>query len=583
MSKIQIRKSPIEYDAIVVGSGAGGGMTGYVLANAGIKVLMLEAGPYYDPAIHSHQLLWPWQSLRRGASTNRPFGDFDASYGGWKIEGEPYTTKDGTKFDWFRSHMLGGRTNHWGRISLRMGPRDFKGKSYDGVGDDWPITYDEVKPFYDKVDKLIGVFGTNEGLENDPDGFFLPPPKPRLHELFFKKGAKKSGVPVIPMRASMLTQALPGNEDRKPCFYCGQCGRSCRIYGDFSSSSSLVIPAQKYTKNLDLICNAMVREVLTNEKGLASGVSYINKEDGLEYQVKGKVVILAASACSSARIMLNSRSKFHPNGIANESGMVGRYLHDSTGAAMGGIMPELLDRNRYNEDGVGGAHIYSPWWLDSNKNKLDFPRGYHIEYWGGMDMPGYGFGFGVPELSGQIADANGRKKEGGGYGASLKQDYRRFYGTFLGLAGRGTAIAREDNYCELDPNVVDKWGIPVLRFHYKWSDYEINQAKHMQKTFKEILTNMGATITWGISGPENNYGLEAPGRIIHEVGTTRMGDDPKRSVLNKWCQSHSVKNLFVTDAGPMVQQGDKNCTWTILALAMRTAEYIVEQQKQLNI
>ncbi len=583
MSDFQIKKSPVVYDAIVVGSGAGGGMAGYVLANAGLKVLMLEAGPYYDPRLHSNQLFWSYQSPRRGAGTTRPFGEFDAAYGGWEIDGEPYTTKNGTQFDWFRAHMLGGRTNHWGRISLRFGPKDFKGKSHDGISEDWPISYDDVKPFYDKIDRLLGIYGTKEGLENEPDGIFLPPPKPRLHELFIKKGAAKAGVPVIPGRGSVLTEALPDNKDRQKCFNCGQCGRACRIYGDFSSSSCLVIPAKKYNENLELTCNAMVREVLTNDEGLATGVSYINKEDGQEYQVSGKVVILAASACSSARIMLNSRSTRHPNGIANGSGLVGKYLHDSTGAAIGGFLPALMDRKRYNEDGVGSVHIYSPWWLDNKKERLDFPRGYHIEYWGGFGMPAYGFGFGMHGLNGKVPARDGSPKEAGGYGASLKDDYRRFFGTSVGMAGRGTAIAFKDNYCEIDPNVVDKWGIPVLRFHYKWSDYEIKQAKHMQETFQEIMHQMGAEITWGVQGPETNYGLEAPGRIIHEVGTTRMGDDPKNSVLNKWCQAHEVKNLFVADGGPIVQQGDKNCTWTILALSMRTSEYIIEQKKQFNI
>lgn len=582
MGKFQIKKNPAVYDAVVVGSGAGGGMAGYVLANAGMKVLMLEAGPYFDPALHSHQLLWPWQSQRRGASTVRPFGDFDAAFGGWEIDGEPYTRKDGTQFDWFRSHMLGGRTNHWGRISLRFGPRDFKGKSYDGVGEDWPISYEDVKPYYDKIDRLLGIYGSKEGLENEPDGIFLPPPKPRLHELFIKKAGQKIGVPVIPGRGSVLTEALPDNPDRHACFYCGQCGRACKIYGDFSSSSCLVIPAKKKS-NFELICNAMVREVLTNDEGLATGVSYVNKEDKQEYQVQAKVVVLAASACSTARIMLNSKSSGHPNGIANGNGLVGKYLHDSTGVAIGGYLPQLLDRKRYNEDGLGSIHIYSPWWLDNKKAKLDFPRGYHIEYWGGFGMPAYGFGFGVPSINGQVPARDGSKKEAGGYGAALKDDYRRFYGSSVGMAGRGTALALKDNYCEIDPNVVDKWGIPVLRFHYKWTDAEIKQAKHMQETFQEMMNAMGATITWGIQGPETNYGLEAPGRIIHEVGTTRMGNDPKQSVVNKYCQSHEVKNLFVADGGPIVQQGDKNCTWTILALSMRTAEYIIDQKKQLNI
>jgi len=578
MSDLQIKKSSETYDVVIVGSGAGGGMAGYVLANAGIKVLMLEAGAYFDPQKDSAQLKWPWESPRRGAGTTRPFGDFDAAFGGWEIDGEPYTTKDKTEFFWFRSRMLGGRTNHWGRISLRMGPKDFQAK--DGLTDDWPITYDDVKPYYDKVDRMIGIYGTKEGLENEPDGIYLPPPKPRLNELYIVKGAKKAGVTIIPGRGSVLTEALPGNKDRGACFFCGQCGRSCKVYGDFSASSCLVIPAVK-TGNLKVITNAMVREVITNSEGLATGVSYVNREDLQEYQVNAKTVILGASAGESARILLNSKSAQHPGGLANSSGVVGHYLHDSTGSSAGGFLPELMDRKRYNEDGVGSVHIYSPWWLDNKK--LDFPRGYHIEYGGGMHMPSYGFGGGIHNMNGAVPGRDGKMKDAGGYGASLKDDYRRFYGTQFGMAGRGTAIARYDNYCEIDPNVVDKYGIPVLRFHYKWADDEIKQAKHMQETFQEIMHNMGGAIYGGPQGPETNYGLEAPGKIIHEVGTIRMGNDPKKSALNKWCQAHDCKNLFVVDAAPFVQQGDKNATWTILAMSMRTAEYILQQRKALNV
>ena len=564
---------------MIVGSGAGGGMAAYMLANQGLKVCLLEAGADYDPAKNITQLKNPWDSPRRGASTKfRPFGDFDASYWGWEIEGEPYTKAAGTQWDWWRSRMVGGRTNHWGRISLRFGPKDFKRKSIDGLGDDWPIGYEDVKPYYDRIDKMIGVFGTNEGLPNDPDGFFLPPPKPRLHEVFIKNAAGKVGVPVIPSRLSILTQKI--NDDRGQCFYCAQCNRGCTVYGDFSSSSVLVKPAVK-TGNVDLITGAMAREVLTNSEGLATGISYVNKRDLLEYEVKGRVVILAASACESSRLLLNSKSARHPNGLANNSNVVGKYLHDSTGAAMGGILPELFDRKRYNEDGVGGMHVYSPWWGDNKK--LDFPRGYHIEYWGGMGQPAYGFGWGIEGLNGKYP-VNGTQKEAGGYGASLKQDYRYFYGAGVGMAGRGEAIPVATNYCEIDPNVVDKYGIPVLKFNVKWSDHEVKQAKHMKETFKEIMHSMGAVITWGgDDGPENSYGLESPGKIIHEAGTVRMGNDAKSSALNKHNQAHDCKNLFVVDGGAFVSQADKNITWTILALSMRASEYLMDEMKKRNI
>jgi choline dehydrogenase-like flavoprotein len=576
----QIKEQDKKYDVCIVGSGAGGGMAAKILSEAGLSVALMEAGGDYDPAKDEYrtQLRWPWESPRRGANTQRAFGDFDAAWGGWEIDGEPYTRKDGTKFDWFRSRMLGGRTNHWGRISLRFGPLDFKRKDVDGLGDNWPISYDDVKPYYDKVDKLIGVFGSKEGIHNEPDGYFLPPPKPRLHELFIKKAATASKIPVIPSRLSILTRKI--NDERGFCFFCAQCNRGCQVYGDFSSSTCLVKPAIEKGK-VDLYTHAMVREVITDANGLANGVLYIDKTDLDEYKISAKVVILAASACETARIMLNSKSKFHPNGISNSSGVIGHYLHDSTGTDRMGILPHLIDRPRYNEDGVGGLHVYTPWWLDNKK--LDFPRGYHIEYWGGMGMPSYGTGFGMDTIRKYVTDEFGNPSPNGGYGAGLKKDIRRIYGSTVGMSGRGESIPQYDNYCELDPNTVDKYGIPVLRFNYKWTDYERKQSKHMHDTFEEILNSMGAIVFGQKPGPETEYGLAAPGRIIHEVGTTRMGNDPKTSVLNSYAQAHECKNLFVVDGGSFVSQADKNPTWTILALSWRTSDYIIEQLKKQNI
>ncbi len=580
MGDLQIKIQPKKYDVVIVGSGAGGGMAAYQLSKAGLKVCLIEAGAMYDPQKNITQLKWPYESPRRGASTKfRPFGDFDACYYGWDVEGEPFTKEAGTDWSWWRARMLGGRTNHWGRISLRFGPKDFKRKSIDGLGDDWPIGYEDVKPYYDAIDKMIGIFGTNEGLENDPDGIFLPPPKPRLHELFIKKAAGTAGVPVIPSRLSILTKKI--NEDRGACFFCGQCGRNCSMAkADFSSTNVLIYPALK-TGNVDIVCNAMAREVLTNKEGLATGVSYISKEDMLEYQVNAKVVIVAASTCESARLLLNSKSDRHPNGLANSSDVVGRYLHDSTGAAVGGVLPQLFDRKRYNEDGVGGMHVYTPWWLDNKK--LDFPRGYHIEYWGGQGMPSYGFNWGIENLNGKYL-VHGKQKEAGGYGKSLKEDNRFFYGAGVGMAGRGEAIPLYENRCTIDDKMVDSFGIPVLKFNVKWTDHEIKQAKHMKETFKEIMHNMGAVVTWGGDDDEkNDWGLSKPGEIIHEAGTVRMGNDPKKSALNKHNQAHDCKNLFVVDGGAFVSQADKNITWTILALSMRACDYIIDEMKKNNL
>lgn len=572
---MQTIKSRPTYDVIVVGSGAGGGMATKALADAGLKVAVVEAGPYFDPADPEQrtQLKWPYESPRRGAGTRRDFGDFDMAYGGWTIEGEPYTKDGDTRFDWFRSRMLGGRTNHWGRISLRFGPRDFKGRDRDGLGENWPIGYEDVRPYYDKVDRLIGVFGSKEKRYNDPDGFFLPPPKPRLHELYYIKGAGKSNVDVIPSRMSMLTKRI--NDERGICFYCGQCNRSCSVYADFSSGSCLIFPAQKKGGRIDLFVNCMVSEVTVDNNGKATGVTYINKEDRQHYSLKGSVVVLAASACSSARILLNSKSGIHPNGLGNSSGLIGKYLHDSTGTSRAIFVPELMNRKRYNEDGVGGMHVYSPWWLD-NKD-LDFPRGYHIEIGGGMGMPSYGIGF-EPDSMNQLLGLPAR-----GYGNGLREDVKKFYGAFIHMAGRGESIARIENYCEIDPHTVDDFGIPVLRFNYQWSDFERNQARHMQDTFEEIGLNMGGIPLGEKPGRDRDYGLENPGAIIHEVGTTRMGSDPKTSVVNEFERLHDVDNVFVVDGGPFVSQADKNPTLTILALAWRTSDYIIQEFKKQNL
>jgi choline dehydrogenase-like flavoprotein len=570
---MQIIRNRTIYDVCVIGSGAGGGMAAKVLTEAGATVVMLEAGPMWDPVADSKMFAWSYDTPRRGSATpERQFGEFDAALGGWTLDGEPYTTAPGETFDWFRSRMLGGRTNHWGRISLRLGPDDFRRKSLDGLGDDWPISYDDLKPYYDEVDKLIGIFGTNLPMPNEPDGIFQPPPKPRCYELLIKQASEKLNIPCVPSRLSILTQPLNG---RPACHYCGHCNRGCATHSNFSSPSVLLPPAL-LTGKLTIIANAMAREVTTDETGLATGVAYIDKGTARDHHVRARIVVVAASACESARILLNSKSSRFPQGMGNSSGVVGKYLTDSTGTGVSGFIPRMMDGVPHNEDGVGGAHLYMPWWL--NNKTLDFPRGYHIEIGGGRHMPGMGF-------LGSIHSYTGIEASGtpiafrGGYGKPLKDDYRRLYGATVSFAGRGEMIPNKDSYCEIDPRVVDKFGIPVLRFHFKWSDYEKKQSKHMQETFRAIIQQMGGTPQSTMPAEAANYGLEPGGRIIHELGVTRMGNDPATSVVNRHCQAHDVKNLFVADGGPFVSQADKNCTWTILALSMRTSHFIADERR----
>jgi choline dehydrogenase-like flavoprotein len=565
---LQITRSPQVFDVAVVGSGAGGGTAVKVLTDQGLSVALLEAGPMLTPARDFKEHVLPYQVDHRGAGPHaemyfgrQQWGYFNAPNGYWDIPNEPYTVAEGNQFKWFRSRIVGGRTNHYGRISLRFSDYDFQPE--DGLGDPWPVTYAEMSPWYDKAEGFIGITGTKEGLRTAPDGNFLPPIAPRVHELLIQKACQRLKIPCIPSRMAMLTKALNG---RAACHYCGQCGRGCQTASAFSSSQAMIFPAMK-TGKLTMFTGAMARELVTDGSGKVTAVSYVDKATRSERQVRCRAVVVAASACESARLLLNSKSPRFPGGIANSSGVVGRYLTDSVGYSMSGYVPALAGMPRHNSDGIGGMHLYVPWWLYGDKSK-DFPRGYHIEIGGG---------FGMPEL-GSFAGQCARHE---GYGKALKDKIREEYGAMVHFAGRGEMIPNRQSYCEIDPQRTDAWGIPVLRFHFGWSDAEINQVRHMENTFASIIDTMGGTPLGRKEDPRQ--AISVGGFIIHEAGAVRMGSDPKTSALNGYCQAHEVKNLFVCDAAPFVSQPDKNVTLSIVAFAWRASEYLAEEMRKGNV
>jgi choline dehydrogenase-like flavoprotein len=590
-----------EYDVIVVGSGAAGGQTAYTLTMEGAKVLMLEAGRNYDAVQETPMFQTNGQAPLLGANTpDKPFGFHDATVdGGWQVPGEPYTqaSEDPMKqFEWWRARMLGGRTNHWGRISLRNGPYDFKARSRDGLGFDWPFTYEEIAPYYDKVEMLIGVYGNNDGLENTPDspaGVLQPPPAFRAAEHLGKKHMNALGIPAVAIHRAVLTQRQdgavlgpklhPGNaraqriiadamSERAACFWATPCGRGCAIRANYQSTTVHLPPALA-TGNLDVVTNAMVREVTLNARGRADGIVYIDRTTGRECRARARVVVLAASACESVRVLLNSKSNRFPQGLANSSGLVGRYIMDTVGASLSAQIPALENLPPMNDDGAGGGHIYTPWWLykEQLRGDLGFARGYHIEWGGGRGMPGLGTVGGLERFT------------RGSYGLKLKEDARRYYGSFMYFAGRGEMIANEQSYCELDPHVKDKWGIPVLRFNWHWSDHELKQSEHMERTFTEIVRAMGGRVLGRSAArrrADERYPIEKGGRIIHEVGGAIMGEDAAKSVTNQWCQTWDVPNLYLTDGAPFMGNADKNPTLTIMALAWRAGDHMLAEMKK---
>ena len=566
----QVQRSPEVHDVVVIGSGAGGGTTVKVLTEMGVKVTLIEAGPMLNPNKDFKEHMWPWEVDHRGVGPNAenyfgkdiyPFGYFLAPNGYWNIPGEPFTVAEGSEFKWFRSRITGGRTNHYGRISLRFADYDFKPYSFDGLGTDWPITYDEMAPWYDKAEDFIGITGTREGIRSAPDGKFLPPIPPRVHEQLVMRAGKKLNIPVIPSRMAMLTKSIHG---RAACHYCGQCGRGCRTASAFTSSQAMIFPAMK-TGNLSIINNAMARELLVDDNGRVKAVSYIDKTTRTEKQIRCRAVVVAASACESARLLLNSKSTKFPNGIANGSGQVGRNLTDTVGYSLGGNVPALEGMMRHNSDGIGGMHVYVPWWELDKKNK-DFPRGYHIEISGGYGMP-------------QIGSFRGVAAKAEGYGSRLKDAIRQSYGAQVSFAGRGEMIPNEHSFCEIDPTVVDQWGIPVLKFSFRWSEYEVKMVQHMHRTFTDLIQAMGGTPN-AKPFPQNASAVSVGGEIIHEAGTVKMGADPKTSVLNKYSQAHEVRNLTVVDAAPFNGNPDKNVTLTIVANAWRSAEHLADEMKK---
>lgn len=550
------------YDVVIVGSGAAGGITAKVLVEKGLRVAMLEAGPLRDqwkdfPYHEQFPYEDPYHLFKQKES---PQSVMRAKYSFVKNEDEPYTTPEKLPYDWFRARNVGGRTLFWGRFINRFNEIDLKGRSHDGQGKDWPISYADIAPYYDRVETFIGVVGTKENHPDMPDSDTLMPPVAlKCADHLLKRACAKINIRSIPARRAILSRDHNGF---KACHYCAGCDNGCETHSFFNSAFRIVVPLmQKYPRNFKLIANAMARSIDVNARGLASGVTYIDKTTGQTREIRARAVVAACGTLETTRLMMLSTSTKFPAGIANSSGLVGQNFMEHLDAKAQAYLPELSFTTPYEGDGIGGSHIIVPWFgYDRPKNSFNFVRGFHIE---------------PSARLGMRPDKNPKNFDG--FGANFKREVRRWYGTRVRLSTHGEMLASAQKFVELDKAVTDKWGMPVLKIHHPWDDNDRNMFKQIQQTFEEILTAAKASDINISKDPET------PGASIHELGTAHMGDDPKTSVLNKWCQAWDVKNLFVTDGAAFTSGSHKNPTHHIMALAWRASDYLADELRKGNV
>ena len=533
------------YDVAIIGSGAAGGMTAHVLTQAGADCVMLEAGPLRSPAQFPVHRLRRWDLPYRGLR-----GDY---FQEWLTvtnflasdEAEPYgVAPGGEPFEWWRVRAVGGKSLFWAGVTPRFGPEEFQPR--DDFDSRWPIRYEDVAPYYDRVEELIGVSSTVEAVGAFPLNKGLRPMRPKLAELELKKAAEAlgRGLKMIPIPKAILTQDHRG---RPACHHCGPCWQGCDSGSKFDSLRVFVLAARR-TGKLDLLTGARVRSIELDGEGLARSAHYWDVKDRTWREVRARAFVLAAGCIESAQILLNSR-------IANSSGLVGRYLSEHLYAAVGGFLPQLMGRSVINEDG-NGAHMFIPD-LTANWRGRKFLRGYQIFPTGGI---------GEFTLVGKHLP---------GFGQEWKKWIREYYTASVGITFQGEVLPYYDNYITVDDQLQDDAGIPGVRFHYRWHDNEQAMFRDMMQVGEEILQKAGAEYL-----PIRNPRPLEYGHSIHYVGTARMGDDPRTSVVNRWNQSHDVKNLWVNDGAAFVTAGNQNPTLTILALALRSSERMAELMRR---
>ncbi len=551
------------FDVLVIGSGASGGWVAKRLTEAGVRVALLDAGRAHtgtDFREHTRAFELKFRNrapdlIRRTRPVQKDCYACREENVDWFVNDleEPYTTPRDKPFSWQgRMRIVGGRTNVWGRQSYRLSEQDFKPASFDGYGDDWPIGYADLAPYYDLVEEYVGITGIAEGVFELPDGKFHPPMGMSCAEMRLRSRVKERlGRTITLGRAANITKPING---RAACHYCGPCELGCATRSYFNSAFTTVADAMA-TGRCTLIPNAMVYKVLTDgDKNRATGVLYIDRVTRQPREVHGRVVVLCAQALESARMLFNSATRQHAEGLANSSGVLGRYLQDHLWVA-GGASGEFPDLPM--QATMDGPRRPNALYVIRFRNTQNGPR--YKKF-----LRGYGF------QGGANASFNFNAP---GFGDAFKQAVRESI-TSINLSGFGECLPRRENYVEIDPNVVDTFGIPALRINMSWSENEKAMIPDMAESAAEMMEAAGAKNIRPWMVPDR-----IPGMGIHEVGVARMGNNPRTSVLNQFQQTHDVKNLFVMDGSCFVSCGCQNPTLTIMALAVRSTDYLLKEMK----
>lgn len=512
------------YDVLIVGSGAAGGTLAAHLARAGADVLLVEGGPKINTRTDFNTHGLPFHFPNRSIPTMKP-------------------GKAG--FDSERSRGVGGKTLLWNAVAWRFSRRDFKGRSYEGAGEDWPITYDELDPYYTRIEREVGVCGNRDQLEDLPDGEFLPPVPMKCTDVAIKNAAAKLGIKVIQVRKSTLSVPKHG---RPGCHFCGNCMAGCDVVAKYNSADVHIAPALK-TGRLTVAHDSIVREVMIESENRATGVRFLHRETLREGEARARVVVVACACVQSVALLLMSRSSRYPTGLANSSGQLGKHFipHFTNGVQF--FLKDFIGKLTTNDEGFLD-HAYIPSFM--HERKRDYARSFGIQF------------------NYQNRRSVGWARSIAGFGQAYKQAVHDRYPAFVTFSPYGEMLPNPKSYIDLDPQRKDQYGLPVARRHVHWSDNDWKIFDDMTAWSLRIVEAAGAEILAVGEEPRTN----------HELGGARMGENPQTSVVNRWCQTHDVKNLFVVDGSVFPSASEKNPTHTIMALAARTADYIGEQMRK---